>query len=80
MAARLQPDGGMPGTTMEERIAATVDGLMRFLEEGHTPKRGAFRSHVLRMVQFLERLSRPELGEVLEAVRAGRVLPRGKKR
>lgn len=53
LAAGLDADGGIPGKTEEERLQATVIALLRFLAEGHSPMRGAFRVHVKRMVEFL---------------------------
>jgi len=75
LAAKILPDGGMPGTTERDRRIATVIAVMCFLTEGHTLKRGAFRSHVERLTRYLERLQKPELEEVLSAVRAGKALP-----
>jgi hypothetical protein len=74
MVSRILPDGGMPGENERERIAATIITLMLLLEQGHTLKRGAFRSHVGRLTRYLEGLEKPELEEVLEAVKAGKVL------
>jgi Ca-activated chloride channel family protein len=51
LAARLSPDGGMPG---DDRIAATVAALMAFVAGGHSVNNGAFRVHVRRMVAFLK--------------------------
>ena len=53
LASRLEPDGGMPGRTASERAARTIAAVLAFVEQGHTPTAGAFRSHVARLVAFL---------------------------
>jgi Ca-activated chloride channel homolog len=57
LAATLDSDGGMPGSSLEVRASASVVALMAFVANGHTPSAGAFRSHVARLVQFLESLT-----------------------
>ena len=54
LASALEPDGGMPGNTDEERVLATILALLQFLAEGHSASGGAFRAHVKRLVKFLE--------------------------
>lgn len=54
LASAMEPDGGLPGPNTEARAAATVIALLAFLANGHTPVRGAFRAHVVRLVTFLE--------------------------
>jgi hypothetical protein len=54
LASTLEPDGGMPGKTDEERLLATVLALLQFLDAGHSVSGGAFRAHVKRLVEFLE--------------------------
>ena len=54
LASTLEPDGGMPGKTDEERVLATVLALLQFLDAGHSVSGGAFRAHVKRLVEFLE--------------------------
>jgi hypothetical protein len=49
--------------------------VMWLVEEKHTLKRGAFRLHVERLTRYLEGLGKPELTEVLKAVRSGKALP-----
>jgi len=56
LASAMDSDGGMPGKTQEARASATLAALLAFLTYGHTPSTGAFRSHVARMVVFLESL------------------------
>lgn len=53
-ASRLEADGGMPGTTPEERIAASLDLLERLIDHGSTRAKGPFRHHVRRLLDFLE--------------------------
>jgi Ca-activated chloride channel family protein len=54
LAAQIEPDGGMPGDSEEERVQATILALLAFLAEGHTEVSGIFRSHVRRLMEFLE--------------------------
>ncbi len=54
LAAQLEPDGGMPGSTLSERAARTVAAVLAFASEGHTATAGPFRSHVARLVGFLK--------------------------
>jgi Ca-activated chloride channel homolog len=53
LAASMDSDGGMPGPDGEARAGAAVAALLAFLSHGHTLSRGAFRSHVARLVAFL---------------------------
>ena len=53
LASRMDSDGGMPGKNRAARASATALVLLAFLSQGHTPIRGAFRSHVARLVSFL---------------------------
>ncbi len=66
LASRIQPDGGMPGDVDEERALATVLAILRFLAEGHSARRGAFREHVRRLMEFLEKS--PVQNDVVRAV------------
>lgn len=54
LAAMLEPDGGMPGADPGERILATLLALLAFASERHTLSRGPFRTHMQRMVDYLE--------------------------
>ena len=54
LASSLEPDGGMPGKSEEERLEATILALIQFLAAGHSVSGGAFRAHVKRLVEFLE--------------------------
>jgi hypothetical protein len=56
LASRMDSDGGMPGPDLAARAIATVVALMAFVSQGHTPSTGAFRSHVSRLVKFLQSL------------------------
>jgi Ca-activated chloride channel family protein len=76
LAGRMQADGGMPGRQEEERIWATLVALLCFIAEGHTASSGAFRSHVGRLIAFLDsRASDPQLREALARIRKGGSLP-----
>jgi hypothetical protein len=57
LASGMEPDGGMPGNNPESRVSATIVALLAFLSQGHTPARGAFRSHVARLESFLQSLT-----------------------
>jgi Ca-activated chloride channel family protein len=57
LASRMDSDGGMPAKDKESRAGATIAALFAFLSQGHTPRSGAFRAHVARLVSFLESLS-----------------------
>jgi hypothetical protein len=57
LAALLEPDGGMPGDSLEMRAARTIATVLAFVAEGHTLTAGAFRLHVTRLVGFLKSLS-----------------------
>ncbi len=56
IAASLEPDGGMPGGTVEDRVLSSVLALLAFSSEGHTPASGAFRTHAERLVGYLEKV------------------------
>ncbi len=67
LAARLEPDGGMPGADAGERILATLVALLAFAAEGNTLSSGAFRAHMGRMVDYLEAVLPGPLSAELEA-------------
>jgi len=81
LASRIEPDGGMPGGDRESRASATVVALLAFLSQGHTRKRGAFRSHVAKLEWYLKLLTgvsshtQQVLAAVLELVRLDLTLP-----
>ena len=54
LAQKLEPDGGMPGKNDFERVVRSLVALLAFLIEGHTTTAGAFRTHVQRLMHFLE--------------------------
>jgi len=78
LAATLDSDGGIPGPSADARAAASAVALLAFLASGHTPSNGAFRSHVSRLVRFLQSLSGLDAGKraliehAIAAVRAGK--------
>lgn len=57
LASRMDSDGGISGENRESRASASVIALLAFLSQGHTPTHGAFRSHVARLVSFLQSLT-----------------------
>ncbi|MDQ6701345.1 MAG: hypothetical protein M3Z36_14285, partial [Acidobacteriota bacterium] len=54
IASRMEPDGGMPGPDPDSRAGASLVALLAFLAEGHTASTGVFRSHVVRLIAFLD--------------------------
>jgi hypothetical protein len=54
VAQRIEPDGGMPGQTQEERILASLLAVLLFAKEGHTATAGAFMPHMQRLLSFLD--------------------------
>jgi Ca-activated chloride channel family protein len=77
IASAMDSDGGMPGRSVEARAGASVAALLAFLANGHTPASGAFRSHVARLVRFLEAVAGLDAGKrrlvdlTLAAARSG---------
>lgn len=72
LAGLIQADGGMPGSRKDERAIATVLALLCFTAEGNTPSRGTFRTHVRRLIDFLESHSGdPMIREALERIKRG---------
>jgi hypothetical protein len=65
LASQILPDGGMPASKESDRAAATLIALACFAIEGHTEKRGAFRSHVQRLVRYLKGLHKPEVDQAV---------------
>ena len=55
LAARIEPDGGMPGKNDREGLRATVEALLSFLDAGHTATTGAFRAHVARLLTYVDK-------------------------
>ena len=54
-AARLLPDGGLPGANDDERILRSLALLICFLGTGHHCDGGAFRLHVRKLVEYMGR-------------------------
>lgn len=81
LASAMDSDGGMPARIPEARAAATIFALLAFLSHGHTCSSGVFRSHVARLVTFLESLSGLDAGKrklvdgALAAARDGHAPP-----
>jgi hypothetical protein len=62
LARQIEPDGGMPGKNDFERVVRSLVAVLAFLIEGHTTTGGAFRTHVQRLMHFLETSPFPSLG------------------
>jgi Ca-activated chloride channel family protein len=78
LAGRIQADGGMPGASEEQRILATLLALLCFSAEGQTAESGAFRSHVRRLICFLEPRARdPLVRDAFERIKKGDILRGG---
>ena len=81
LAAALEGDGGMAGDNADERARLTTFALCAFLEQGHTPRSGAFRSHVERIVNFLASIKgldanrRRLVDAILDYARRGEPVP-----
>ncbi len=81
LASAMDSDGGMPGRNEKDRALASVLALLAFVSHGHTPSSGAFRSHVARLVAFLESLSGLDASKrllaekAIEAARQGQAPP-----
>jgi hypothetical protein len=77
LASQIEPDGGMPGPDDDSRARASLVALLAFLSQGHTARSGVFRSHVERLLEFLESLDavskqhRQTVSAILEKVEAG---------
>jgi Ca-activated chloride channel homolog len=54
LAARLEPDGGMPGISSPDRILASLLAVLAFMAEGSTSSSGPFRAHVKKLLQFID--------------------------
>jgi len=76
-AGQIQPDGGMPGDTDDERVLASVLALLCFLADGHTSDQGVFRSHVRRLSAYLVQAAdqNETVKQVLALASEGRPLP-----
>jgi hypothetical protein len=76
LAASLEPDGGLPGASEEERVQATILALLRFMAGGHSTKSGAFRAHVKRLLKFLERsaIKNDVITDIIVRAKTGRPL------
>ncbi len=57
LAARIQPDGGMPGKTEEYRIANTIIAIALFAADGNTVDKGTFKAHVGKLLEYLEKVN-----------------------
>jgi len=71
LVTEMEPDGGMPGRSLEERLYRSAHALLCLLEDGHSPTTGPLRSHAERLVAFLEH-HLGEHAEISVLVQAGR--------
>lgn len=53
LAARFEPDGGLPGQTADERVRETLCALIGFAADGSTLKRGPYRTILMRGLAFV---------------------------
>jgi Ca-activated chloride channel family protein len=76
LASSIEADGGMPGKTEEERVLATILALLRFVDGGHTASHGAFRAHVVRMMDYLakSKIQTDLVSKIVDRARTGRAL------
>lgn len=56
LAAQLEPDGGMPGNTLSERVRATAVALLAFRAGSQSGTGNTFAPHEQRLMQYLETL------------------------
>jgi len=70
LASQLEPDGGMAGENHTQRATKSIAVLYAMISHGHTAKAGAFRSHVARLVDFLQRLKHLDARETVIVERA----------
>lgn len=77
LLAEMDPDGGMPGRSLEDRLRRSAHALLCLLENGHSPTAGALRSHAARLVQFLESHQdrHAEISELVQIAKDGTSLP-----
>jgi hypothetical protein len=78
LASAMDSDGGMPGRNADDRGSAGAVALLAFVVNGHTPSSGAFRTHVARLMKFLQSLAglnaakRGLLDQALSAAQTGK--------
>ena len=70
LASRIEPDGGLPGKTQEERVLASLLALLTFAAEGHTIRGGLFAAHAKRLHAYLASADLSVLGETLREASA----------
>ena len=64
LAGMMEPDGGLPGETEEQRVVASLVALFLYGVEGHTAQDGAFMLHVQRLLHYLEAADKSGFGEL----------------
>ena len=55
LAAMIEPDGGMPGDSNEDRILSSIVILLFFVKEGSAQDTGPFQSHAKKLMDFLRK-------------------------
>jgi hypothetical protein len=80
ISGMLEPDGGMPGSTSEMRMANSLVALLFFHSQKNTEDAGVFRIHVQKLIDFLsaERVQQLNNGHQTAAVRILELLKQGK--
>jgi Ca-activated chloride channel family protein len=64
LAALIEPDGGMPGDSMEERVQRSLLALLCFRSQENT--RGVtFKKHMERLLKFIQGIDRGRLSETV---------------
>jgi hypothetical protein len=79
ISGMLEPDGGMPGSTSEMRMANSLVALLFFHSQKNTEDAGVFRIHVQKLIDFLsaERVQQLNNGHQTAAVRILELLETG---
>lgn len=54
IASQIEPDGGLPGNSEEERIMKTIEALFEFIESGSNSNSGPLKLHIQKIVEFLK--------------------------
>ena len=71
LSRKMEPDGGMPGNDPAARVCATLVMLFALLAGGYTPTSGGLRTHVRRLIRYLQKenhLSEPQRDLVAKAI------------
>jgi Ca-activated chloride channel family protein len=82
LSGMLEPDGGMPGKSLERRVTHSLVALLFFCENNNTQASGIFRMHVEKLLLFLSPERTSQLGKkqdaatrrILELLRSGQTI------